>query len=161
MFATYSLRHSRPYVHAPRRALPVSVRHTCSQSRVATGSQISGSVNQPSLFNSRCRAALVTSFATTSQSCSASPAAAVLLHAAATAQSLSPALAHPLVCRHTQAALRCTTVSLPLASSQLVAQAVLHRPSPNYRWSGQAGSNVPQSTIVAACRSPKRWATHC
>jgi hypothetical protein len=137
----------------------MSVRHMCPQSRVAIGSQSSGSVNQPSIVNGRCRAALVASVATALKSCSASPAATVLHHAAATTQTLSPPLAHPLACRHTQAALRCPTVSFPLASSQLVARALVHRPSPNYRWSGQAGSNVPQSTIVAACRSPQRSAS--
>jgi len=144
-------------MHAPRRVLHVCVRRMCLERRVAIGSQGSGFVSIPSIFVPSCRAALVASFAEMLQSCSAS-ATAGLSHAAATTQTLSPSLAHPLRRRHTQVALRCTTVSFPLASSQLVAQALLHRPSPNCRWSGQAGSNVPQSTTVAACRSPTRWA---
>ena len=157
VFTTYSLRHSRIRVHAPRRAMRVSVRRMCLERRVAIGSQGNGFASIPSVFVPSCRAALVASFAEAQQSCSAS-ATAALSHAAATTQTLSPPLAHPLLRRHTQVALRCTTVSFRLVSSQLVAQAHLHRPSPNYRWSGQAGSNVPKSTIVAACRSPLRWA---
>ena len=155
VFTTYSLRHSRAYVRAPRRVLRVSVRRMCLERRAAIGSQGSGFVQQPSIFVPSCRAAVVASFAEALQSCSA-PAATVLSQAAATAQTLSPPLTHPLRRRHTQAALRCTTDSFPPAPSRLVAQARLHRAAPNYRSSGQAGSNVPQSTIVAACRSPKR-----
>ena len=154
LFATCSLRHSRTYAHAPRRVLPLSVRRMCLQSRVAIGFQGSSFATRPSIFNGRCRAAPVASVAETLQPCSASAAAAVLLHATASAQILSLRLAHPLGCRHTQAALRCTTDSLPPAPSRLVAQARLRRAVPNFRWSGQAGSNVPQSTTVAACRSP-------
>ena len=155
MFTTHSLRHSRIRVHAPRRAMRVSVRRMCLARRVVIGSQASGFVSTPSVFVPSCRAALVASFAEALQSCSAS-ATAALSHAAATTQTRSPPLAHPLRRRHTQVALRCTTVLLPPAPSRLVAQARLHKPSPNCRWSGQAGSNVPQSTTVAACRSPKR-----
>ena len=144
-------------MHAPRRASRVYVRRMCLETPVAIGSQGSGFVQQPSICSAPCRAALVASATETLQSRSAS-ATAGLYHAAATTQTLSPPAAHSLGCRHTQVALRCTTVSFPLASSQLVAQALLHRPSPNCRWSGQAGSNVPQSTTVAACRSPTRWA---
>ena len=158
MFAAAALRHSRACMHTPRRVLRVSVRRICPQRRVAIGLQGSGFASTPSIFVAPCRAALVASVAETLQPCSASATAAVLSHAAATTRTLSPPLAHPLGCRRAQVALRCATVSLPHASSQLVAQALLHRPSPNYRWSGQAGSAVPQLTIVAACRSPKRWA---
>ena len=159
MFTTYSLRHSRARMHAPRRASCVSARGMCLKRRVAIGSQASGFVSTPSIFVPPCRAALVASVAETPQPCSASATAAVLSHAAVTTHTLSPPLAHPLRRRYTQVVLRCATVSLPHGSSQLAAQALLHRPSPNYRWSGQAGSNVPQSTILAACRSPKRWAS--
>ena len=156
VFTTYSLRHSRIRVHAPRRAMRVSMRRMCLQRRVAIGFQSSGFVKQPSMFNGRCRAAPVASATETLQSCSASAAGAALLHAAASTQSPSLRLTHPLGRRHTQAALRCTTDSFPPAPSRLVAQARLHRAVPNCRWSGQAGSNVPQSTTVAACRSPLR-----
>ena len=158
VFTSYPLRHSRPYEHAPRRALPPSVRRMCLPSRAAIRFQSSGFVKQRSIYNSRCRAAPVASTTETLQSCSASAAGAVLLHAAASTQSPSLRLAHPLGRRHTQSALRGATDSFPPAPSRLVAQAPVHRPSPNCRWSGQAGSNVPQSTIVAACRSPNRWA---
>ena len=156
VIATFALRHFRIHVHAPRRVVRVRVRRMCLKRGVAIGSQGSGFVLAPSIFIAPCRAALVASVAETPQPCSASATAAVLSHAAVTTQTLSPPLAHPLGCRRAQVALRCATVSLPHASSQLGAQALLHRPSPNCRWSGQAGSNVPQSTTVAACRSPKR-----
>jgi len=157
VFTTYSLRHSRIRVHAPRRVPCVSARGMCLKKRVAIGSQASRFVQQPSIFVPPCRAAIVASVAETPQPCSASATAAVLSHAAVTTETLSPPLAHPLGCRSAQVALRCATVSPPHGSSQLAAQALLHRPSPNCRWSGQAGSNVPQSTTVAACRSPKRY----
>ena len=155
MFATCSLRHSRIRMQALRRVLHVSVRRMCLKRRVAIGSQASGFVSTPSIFVPSCRAALVASFAEMLPSYSAS-AAAVLLHATATTQSLSPLLAHPLGCRRAQGALRCITPSLPHAPALFVAQSLVHGPLPNPRWSGQAGRNVPQSTIVAACRSPLR-----
>ena len=158
VFTTYSLRHSRVHMLAPRRVVGVSVRRMCLERPVAIGSQGSGFVSTPSVFFAPCRADLVASVAKAPQPCSASAAAAVPARAAATTQTLSPPLAHPLGCRRAHVALRCITPSLPHAPSQLVAPALVHRPSPNYRWSGQAGSNVPQSTTVAACRSPKRWA---
>ena len=157
MFTTYSLRHSRIRVQALRRAMRVSVRRMCLERRAAIGSQGSGFVSTPSIFVPSCRAALVASVAKALQPCSASAAAAVPSRAAAKTRTLSPLQAHPLGRLHTQAALRCVTDSFPPARSRLVAQARSHRAVPNYRWSGQAGSNVPQSTTVAACRSPKRY----
>ena len=159
MFATTALRHSRACMHAPRRVPRVSARGTCLVRRVAIGSQGSGFVPMPSICSAPCRAALVASVTETLQPCSASATAAVLSHAAATTQTLSPPLAHPLGCRRAQVALRCITPSLPHAPSQFVAPTLVHGPLPNCRWSGQAGSNVPQLTIVAACRSPKRSAS--
>ncbi len=156
MFATYSLRHSPIHAHAPRRVSCACVRRMCPKSRAAVGFQGSGFVPIPSVCVAPCRAALVASVADTAQPHSASVTAAAFSHAVAAIQALSLRLAHPRGGRRAQAALRCTIPSLPHALSQLVAQAPLHRPSPNCRWSGQAGSNVPQSTTVAACRSPKR-----
>ena len=156
MFATTALRHSRACMHAPRRVPRVSARGTCLVRRVAIGSQGSGFVPMPSICSAPCRAALVASVAETLQPHAASVAAAAFSHAAAATQELSLRLAHPRGCRHAQAALRCIIPSPPHAPSQFFAHAPSHRPSPNCRWSGQAGSNVPQSTTVAACRSPKR-----
>ena len=157
VFTTCSLRHSHLRMRAPRRVPRVSVRRMCLKRRVAIATQGSGFVSTPSIFVPSCRAALVASVAKALQPCSASAAAAVPSRAAAKARTLSPPQAHPLGRRHTQAALRCVTDSFPPARSRLVAQARSHRAVPNYRWSGQAGSNVPQSTTVAACRSPKRY----
>ena len=131
MFATYSLRHSRICVHAPRRVSQVNCRRICPQSLVVMGSQGSGFVKQPSIFAVPCRAAPVASATELLQSCSASAAGAVLLHAAARHQALSLRLAQPLGRRHTQVALRSTTVSLPLATPRLAAQARLRKAVPN------------------------------
>ena len=156
MFTTYSLRHSRARMHAPRRASCVSARGMCLKRHVAIGSQGSGFVSTASIFVPSCRAALVASFAEMLQSCSAS-ATAGLSHAAATTQTLSPPLAHPRGCRHTQVALRCTTVSLFLAPSRLVAQAPLHRALPNNSWCGRAESGVAFLGTAAARRTTSRW----
>ena len=157
VFTTYPLRHSRLHAQAPRRVLCVNVRRICLERRVVIGSQGSGFDKQPSIFFAQCRAAPVASAIETLQPYLALATAAVLSHAAATTQTVSLRLAHPFGCRRAKVALRCTTASRPHAPSQLVAQAPFQRALPNYRSSGQAGSNVPQSTIVAACRSPKRW----
>ena len=153
MFATYSLRHSRIHMHAPRRVLRVSVRRISTERRVAIGSQGSGFVSTPSIFVPPCRAALVASAIETLQPCSASATAAVLPYAAATTQTLSPRLAHPLGCRRAQVALRCITPSLPHVPSHLVAQPPLHRPLPNNSWCGRAGSGVPFLGTAAARRT--------
>ena len=55
MFTTYSLRHSCIRVHAPRRAMRVSVRRMCLERRVAIGSQGSASFQHRPF--SYCRAA--------------------------------------------------------------------------------------------------------
>ena len=155
VFTTYLLRHSRIRVHAPRRAMRVSVRRMCLERRAAIGSQGSSFVQQPSIFVPSCRAAVVASFAEALQSCSA-PAATVLSQAAATAQTLSPPLAHPLGRRHTPFVLRCTTDSLPLAPSRLAAPAHLRRAVPNNSWCGRAGSSVAFFSTVAARRTTSR-----
>ena len=159
VFTTYSLRHHHAGMHAPRRVLRVSVRRICPERRVAIGFQGSGSVSAPSIFIAPCRATLVASVAEAVQPYAASVAVAAFSHAAAATQPLSLRLAHPRGCRRAQVALRCTSPSLPHAPALFVAQLLVHGPLPNPRWSGQAGSNVPQSTIVAACRSPIRWAS--
>ena len=169
MFTTYSLRYSRFRAQAPRRVSQVNCRRICPQCRVVIGSQGSGFVKQPSIFNGWCRAAPVTSATETLQSCSASAAGAVLLHARASTQSLSLRLTHPLGRRHTQTALRCTANSLPPAPSRLVAQARLHRAVPNRRWSGQPPAarlikrrvGPRHSTKLGVASSPGHRTTHC
>ena len=158
VFTTYLLRHSRIRVHAPRRAMRVSVRRMCLERRAAIGSQGSGFVKQPSIFNSRYRAAPEASATETLQSCSASAAGAVLLHATASIQTPSLRPARPLARRHTPLVLRCTTDSLPLAPSRLAAPAHLRRAVPNNSWCGRAGSSVAFFSTVAARRTTSRWA---
>ena len=169
VFTTYSLRHSRIRVHAPLRATRVSARRMCLERRAAIGSPGSGFSQQPSIFNGQCAAAPVASAIETLQSCSASAAGAVLLHARASTQSLSLRLTHPLGRRHTQTALRCTANSLPPAPSRLVAQARLHRAVPNRRWSGQPPAarlikrrvGPRHSTKLGVASSPGHRTTHC
>ena len=155
MLATSSLRHSRIRTRTPRRVLHVSHRRICLERRVLIGSQGSGFALQSSIAWHRAAPLLWLRLPKPSHRIRhwSRP---FLFQAAAPAQTPPLLLTHKFGCRHAKVALRCTTDSFPLASSQLVAQALLHRPSPNYRWSGQAGSTVPQSTIVAACRSPLR-----
>ena len=159
MFTTYPPRYSRISVHAPQRAMRVSMRRIWLERRAAIGSQGSGFVQQPSVFVPWCRAALVASFAEALQSCSASAAGAVLLHAAASTQTPSLRLARLLGRRHTPLVLHFTTDSLPLAPSRLAAPAHLRRAVPNNSWCGRAGSSVAFFNTVAARRTTSRWAS--
>ena len=155
MLATASLRHFRLRAHSPRRVARVNLRRICSPRRVDIGSQASGFAQQRSIAWHRAAPLLWLRLPKPNHRIRhwSRP---FLFQAAAPAQTPPLLLTHKFGCPHAKVALRCTTDSFPLALSQLVAQALLHRPSPNYRWSGQAGSNVPQSTTVAACRSPTR-----
>lgn len=155
MIAASTLRHSRMHRHAPRRAMQVSARRNCSETRVPIGFQASGFAQQPSIAWRRA-APLV--WLRRPKPCHrirhwSQP---FLFHTAAPAQSPPLLLTHKFGCRHAEAALRSASASLPQAPSRFVAQAFLHSASPNYSWCGRAGSAVPFLGTAAARRTTTR-----